>query len=85
MFKIKIPKKNLIQSVATCWNSTYYVLQRLQEQKSALPLYATKFGELNNLTTNQWIVIENLLNLLKPFEEIIKQIASSRSLISVVI
>lgn len=83
--ELKIPKKKLVQSVITRWNSTYYMLQRLLEQKNALSLYATKFGEINNLTATQWTVLEKLLNLLKPFEEITKQIASSRSLISEVI
>lgn len=83
--ELKIPKKKLVQSVVTRWNSTYYMLERLLEQKNALSLYATKFGEINNLTANQWAILEKLLNLLKPFEEITKQISSSRSLISEVI
>ena len=56
--KLGKPEKKLIQDVATRWNSTYYMLERLQEQKDAVSLYAAEFGDITNLTVNQWMIVQ---------------------------
>lgn len=83
--KLGKPEKKLIQDVATRWNSTYYMLERLQEQKDAVSLYAAEFGDITNLTANQWMILQKTLNLLKPFETITKEVSSAKSIISVVL
>ena len=79
------PEKKLIQDVATCWNSTYYMLERLQEQKDAVSLYAAELGDITNLTVNQWMILQKTLDLLKPFETITKEVSSAKFIISVVL
>ena len=77
--------KKLIKDLPTKWNSRYYVLSHLIEPKNAISLYTTEFGfgSTQNFTAYQWMLIEKLLNLLKPFESITKEISSSKCFISV--
>lgn len=83
--KLGIQERKLIQDVQTRWNSTFYMLERLNEQKSAISLYAAEYGDINSLTGNQWILLEKLLNLLQPFEAITKEVSSTKCSISVAI
>ena len=49
------------------------MLERLLEQKSAIILYISdNETSLTNLTFSEWELINSILNLLKPFEEITK-------------
>lgn len=61
------------------------MLQSLLEQKRALGLYATEHELPAVLSTNQWGLIENVLSILKPFEELTKTISSSSATAAVVI
>lgn len=83
--KLGNQEKKLIQDVSTRWNSTYYMLERLQEQKNEVSLYAAEYGDITNLTANQWMILQKTLNLLKPFETITKEVSSAKSIISVVL
>jgi hypothetical protein len=40
--------------VATQWNSQYYMLERLLEQKKAINLYIVENGKLTDLRFNQY-------------------------------
>lgn len=70
--ELKLPNHQLVQDVSTRWNSTYYLMERLLEQKRAVSLYITDHETLNNLTHAQWELMEQCIKLLKPFEEITK-------------
>ena len=67
--------KRLQQEVSTRWNSSYYMLQNLLEQKRALGAYAADYELATMFTANQWGLIENMLSLLQPFEELTKESA----------
>ena len=82
---MNLSTKKLIQDVTTRWNSTYYMMERLYEEKSAVAIYASENSRIENLTATQWTLTENCITLLKPFEEITKQISSTESIISEVI
>lgn len=62
------PKK-LVQEVETRWNSTFYMVERFVELensvKTALALLNT---ELEGLSSNEWIVLKEMTEVLKPFE-----------------
>ncbi|XP_041843803.1 zinc finger BED domain-containing protein 4-like [Melanotaenia boesemani] len=73
------PTKRLQQDVSTRWNSTYYMLVSLLEQKRALGVYAADHELPATFTTSQWELIENLTTLLQPFEELTKEISSSNA------
>lgn len=61
----------LKQDVRTRWNSTFYMLERLLKLK--IPLSATirlLDSPPNNLNSNEWLLVEDAVLLLKPFENI---------------
>jgi len=72
---LKLPIHKLIQDVTTRWNSTFYMLSRLHEQRQAVTAYAAE-KDIPSLTAMHWNMIENVIRVLQPFEEITK-IASS--------
>lgn len=71
------PVKKLHQDVSTRWNSTFYMLQSLVEQKLALASYAAEYELPCSFTVHQWKLIENTITILAPFEELTKEISSS--------
>lgn len=83
--KLNKSEKKLIQDVSTRWNSTYYMLERLLEQKNALALFVSEYGGFQILSSAQWTIVENVLHLLKPFEEVTKIMSSSEAIVSEVI
>ncbi|KAF0706619.1 zinc finger BED domain-containing protein 6-like, partial [Aphis craccivora] len=66
---IKEPKK-LIQDVQTRWNSTYYMISRFVELETSI---RGTMGLLNNAPNNlkpeEWIILQELIQVLKSFEE----------------
>jgi hypothetical protein len=59
---------NPIQDVTTCWWSMYSMCERLIRLRPFLSLLENE-GEVNftNLNNSQWIIVEDLAALLKPF------------------
>ena len=66
--QLSLPKHQLIQDVSTRWNSTFFMLERLLEQRQAMVLYSAE-NPLENLLPNQWEVMKKVVGLLRPFEE----------------
>ncbi|CAI9587190.1 unnamed protein product [Staurois parvus] len=68
-----IPQHRLICDVATRWNSTLHMLDRLYEQRKAitdfLMLQADKGTPLCNLDVSHWQLMRDTCRLLRPFEE----------------
>lgn len=84
--ELQLPIKRLKQDIPTRWNSTFYLLERLLEQKRAISLYCVDVeSKLVNLNQNQWNLIENCVSILKPFEEVTKKMSYADSIISEVI
>lgn len=84
--ELHLPDHQLVQDVSTRWNSSYYMMSRLLEQKRTVSLYLAETSvNFENLSTEEWILLGKSLELLKPFEEITKIISSSCSSISEVI
>lgn len=79
-----LPAHRLIQDVSTRWNSTYYMLERLLEQKRAIGVYSQE-AEIQSLTANQWNLVEKVLSTLKPFEEQTKQASLASSHAGIII
>ena len=66
--------KQLIGDVATRWNSTYIMLERILELQESMKAFLTKaaqndpvWGRERNITPNEWDIIRNLVTQLKPF------------------
>lgn len=70
----------LINDVVTRWNSTYNMFQRLCEVQ--VPLEAT-LGVLHNpveiLNESDWITLKSCCALLKPFEQVTKELSAEKN------
>ncbi|RXN38504.1 zinc finger BED domain-containing 4-like protein [Labeo rohita] len=75
------PIKRLQQDVQTCWNSTYYMLQSLIEQKRVLGVYVSEHELPVSPLTNGLLSVA----ILAPFEELTKKVSSYDALASDVI
>ncbi|XP_057192592.1 zinc finger BED domain-containing protein 4-like [Triplophysa rosa] len=82
---LKMPTKRLQQDVVTRWNSTFYMVERILEQKRPISAYGADHDLPATLTANQWALLEKTVTVLAPFEELTKQISSSTSSVAEVI
>ena len=82
--ELKLPKHKIMQDVKTRWNSTYYMLERLYEQRQAVTTYGLS-NDINILTNGQYALIANILQVLKPFEELTVTCSEENCTISVII
>lgn len=78
------PQHRLIQDIRTRWNSTFYMLERLQEQKAAIGIY-TQDHDLSILTSNQWMIITKLVETLRPFEQETRKASLSTATAGIII
>lgn len=74
-----MPVKKLQQDVPTRWNSTYFMMQSLVEQKRALSAYAADYELPATLNATQWGILDKMTNLLEPFEQLTKYISSTEA------
>lgn len=82
--QLNLEKHKLIQDVPTRWNSTYYMLKRNLEQRKALVMYAVD-NKIPSLTPYQWGLVQKIVQLLSPFEEITREASNRTSTISMII
>ncbi|XP_053568415.1 E3 SUMO-protein ligase ZBED1-like [Bombina bombina] len=69
----------LKQDVVTRWNSTYYMLIRFSDQKEAIiATLALVNSSLPTLTLDEWEIIKEVCEILKPFEEVTVEIRADR-------
>nr|XP_047142890.1 zinc finger BED domain-containing protein 4-like [Hydra vulgaris] len=67
-----VPHK-MKQDVPTRWNSSFEMLQRTFEQKVPLATYAAEYDEIKLSTNYQWGIVEKLVHILAPFENLTKK------------
>ena len=71
--------KRPLQDVPTRWNSTYYMLERFIQLKEEINSSLSNLNPgLTLLTPQEWIVIEKLLLVLKPCEQVTKEISGQK-------
>ena len=80
-----LPENNLLQDVPTRWNSKFYLLQRLLQQKRAIVQFASDYSSIPQLTANQWNLAEKLVAILSPFEAATKECSKKAETIGMVI
>lgn len=84
--ELNLSYHQLVQDLCTRWNSTYYMISRLFEQKRAVSLYLAETSvNFENVSNEEWQILGKSIELLKPFEKITKIISSSCSSVSEVI
>jgi hypothetical protein len=64
-----LPHHKLIQDVSTRWNSTYMMLERIFEQKSAIAAYCAQVPNLPVFDANKWALVGKCSTILKTFHE----------------
>ena len=70
--------------VSTLWNSSFYMLQRLIEQTTALLASGAACACMIELRTQQWNLAEKLVHL-QPFEEATREVSDHSSYAALVI
>ncbi|KAL0879302.1 hypothetical protein ABMA27_003081 [Loxostege sticticalis] len=73
--------KHLIQDVDTRWNSTFYMLSRFVELKEAVrSTMALIDRDLPQITAEDWNMFEELIVVLRPFEELTRSMSGEKYL-----
>ncbi|XP_053158012.1 zinc finger BED domain-containing protein 4-like [Hemicordylus capensis] len=66
--ELGLPEHLIPQDVPTRWNSTFLLLQRLQEQEPAIHGLAKRNGlEVCDLSTQDWVLVSEVVLTLEPF------------------
>lgn len=69
----------LKQDIHTRWNSTYFMLERLIVLKEPLSIVSINLQEApNNLDSNEWKIIEDIIPLLKPFNNLTIELSAEQ-------
>lgn len=72
--QLEVPQHHLIQDVSTRWNSTYFMLDRLAEQRVAIyatihdPTITKQQHRHLDLKESQWEMLSQLVTALKPLQ-----------------
>ncbi|CAH0730540.1 unnamed protein product, partial [Brenthis ino] len=74
----------VLQDSPTRWNSSYYMLERLDCIKESLSLYSSN-NKIEQFDADDWILIQELIKVLKPLEDTTKKLSSQNTCISDVI
>jgi len=83
---LKLPEHELIQDCITRWGSTLHMLERIQEQQSAIGAVLME-GQNTHLILNseEWDTIDGLISVLKPFQKTTEAMSGEKySMISTV-
>ena len=67
--QLQCPKHRLIQDEPTRWNTTFYMLERLLEQRKAITTANVELNVTIELQTSHWVLAEKVVKILRIFEE----------------
>lgn len=77
-----IPNHVLIQDISTRWDSTLEALRRLLEQRVAIQACLPRIKCKVELTTEEWVMMEEVVNILRYFAEATKSISKATATLS---
>ena len=82
-----LPQHKLIQDVATRWNSTYFMLSRMLEQKAAVTSYSVDCDTANIpvIDGGSWRLMDNIVSILKVFHEITVRLSERNATVAEII
>ncbi|XP_033221178.1 zinc finger BED domain-containing protein 4-like [Belonocnema kinseyi] len=73
---LNLKVKKLKQDVPTRWNSTFYLMLRFLELELCLDSFSeAEDDDSKSVTCAEWEILEELANLLQPFEEVTKSLS----------
>jgi zinc finger BED domain-containing protein 1 (E3 SUMO-protein ligase ZBED1) len=67
-----------IQDVKTRWNSSFYMIERIEKIKDPLLIALSKIRDLPQLLADDWELIEDLVELLFPLEQVTRTICGEK-------
>ena len=83
--QLECPKHRLIQDEPTRWNTTFYMLERLIEQRKALTAASVELNVPVELSTSNWTLAEKVVTVLQVFEEATREASGHYSSSALVI
>ncbi|MGH0159335.1 UNVERIFIED_CONTAM: hypothetical protein FKN15_045766 [Acipenser sinensis] len=77
--QLKVAEHKLIQSVETRWNSVFYMLERLHEQREAVTTALCLLGKNTLCLSNEELSMIHLtIEALRPFEEATREVSAEK-------
>ena len=77
--QLSLTKHKLLSDCPTRWNSTYYMLTRLLEQKPAITVMcASSVGPRVSLSASEWCMMSELIQILQPLEEATRELSTEQ-------
>nr|XP_023693884.1 zinc finger BED domain-containing protein 4-like [Paramormyrops kingsleyae]XP_023693892.1 zinc finger BED domain-containing protein 4-like [Paramormyrops kingsleyae]XP_023693900.1 zinc finger BED domain-containing protein 4-like [Paramormyrops kingsleyae]XP_023693908.1 zinc finger BED domain-containing protein 4-like [Paramormyrops kingsleyae] len=64
----QLPENQLVQDIPSKWKTSFYMLERLVEQKKAIDEMSIECNFRELISCDQWEVVQSICNALKPFE-----------------
>ena len=83
--KLGCPEHCLIQDVDTRWNSTFYMIQRLIEQRRPISVANAELNVKFEMTQAQWKLAEKVMLILGPIEEATRECSKESASAALVI
>ena len=84
--QLGLPQHILFQDVSTRWNSSFYMLQRLLEQKRAITVAGTECTSVpTEIRAQQWTLAEKVVQLLVVFEEATREASGDYASCAIII
>ncbi|XP_069815317.1 zinc finger BED domain-containing protein 6-like [Dendropsophus ebraccatus] len=88
--RLHLPAHRLLCDMTTCWNSTFHVLTRVCEQKTAILEYQLQHArrvasQLPHFSNEEWTWMANICEVLRNFEESTQMVSGDAAIISVTI
>ncbi|MFT7799673.1 zinc finger BED domain-containing protein 4-like isoform X1 [Arapaima gigas] len=81
----QLPENQLVQDVPSKWKTSFYMLERLVEQKQAIDEMSIECNFRELISCDQWEVIQSVCNALKPFEVACREMNSRTATLGQVI
>ncbi|XP_068956424.1 zinc finger BED domain-containing protein 4 [Petaurus breviceps papuanus] len=81
----ELPPHHLIQDVPSKWNTSFHMLERLIEQKRAIDEMSIECSFREQISCDQWEVMQSVCHALKPFEAASREMSTHMSTLSQVI
>ncbi|XP_060063633.1 E3 SUMO-protein ligase ZBED1-like [Ylistrum balloti] len=73
-----VPVHRLKSECPTKWNSLYYLLERLVEQRESVTAVLATNDKINDLKKSEWKIAASYVSALKPFEDATNMMSASR-------
>ncbi|KAJ8373966.1 hypothetical protein SKAU_G00045460 [Synaphobranchus kaupii] len=80
-----LPENQLVQDIPSKWKTSFYMLERLVEQKKAIDEMSIECNFRELISCDQWEVMQSVCNALKPFEVACREMSNRSATLGQVI